>query len=128
MSGLQDRQVLASETVTELEECLRGRDTTSAHPAMSPNETSPGVPQKTRSPSRTKTNGIGRPDKRQIEQRIEEDRERHKRLRESIWAVNPIGDTEFEKLWDDASDIGEDDFIAAEEDAQERIRAAQELE
>jgi hypothetical protein len=32
-------------------------------------------------------NGIVRLDKRQIEQRIEEDRERHKRLRESIWAV-----------------------------------------
>ncbi len=62
-------------------------------------------------------------DKRQIEQRIEEDRERHKRLRENIWAVTDDGDVEFEKLWDEASDIGEDDYIAAEEDALERRQA-----
>lgn len=64
-----------------------------------------------------------RPDKRQIEQRIEEDRERHKRLRESIWAVGDDGDEEFEKMWDEASDINEDDYIAAEEDAAERRQA-----
>ena len=63
-----------------------------------------------------------RPDKRQIEQRIEEDRERHKRLRESIWAVGE-GDEEFEKMWDEASDINEDDYLAAEEDAAERRQA-----
>lgn len=72
-----------------------------------------------------KTNGIIRTDKRQIEQRIEEDRERHKRLRESIWAVGDDGDEEFEKMWDEASDINEDDYIAAEEDAAERRQAAE---
>ncbi len=66
-------------------------------------------------------NGVSRLDKRQIEQRIEEDRERHKRLRESIWAVGE----EFERLWDEASDIGEDDYIAAEEDALERRQAVE---
>ena len=65
-------------------------------------------------------NGVGRLDKRQIEQRIEEDRERHKRLRESIWAVGPDEDEEFERLWDEASEIGDDDYLAAEEDALER--------
>lgn len=64
-----------------------------------------------------------RPDKRQIEQRIEEDRERHKRLRESIWAISDEGDQEFEKMWDDVSDIGEDDYILAEEEAMERKQA-----
>lgn len=59
-------------------------------------------------------------DKRQIEQRIEEDRERHKRLRESIWAVSGEDDMEFERLWDEVSEIGEDDYLAAEEDAMER--------
>lgn len=128
LNGLQTRQVLAPDTVRELEDCIRERDTAAAHPALSPDGDNKDVPRKAHSPSRSKSNGIGRPDKRQIEQRIEEDRERHKRLRESIWAVPPEGDTEFERLWDDASDIGEDDFIAAEEDAQERRLASYELE
>lgn len=68
---------------------------------------------------------MSRLDKRQIEQRIEEDRERHKRLRESIWAVSGENDDEFEKMWDEASDIGEDDYLAAEEDAEERRKVAQ---
>lgn len=74
-------------------------------------------------PHGVRANGAVRLDKRQIEQRIEEDRERHKRLRESIWAVPGEDDLEFEKLWDETSDIDEDDFIAAEEDAQERRQA-----
>lgn len=63
-------------------------------------------------------------DKKQIEQRIEEDRERHKRLRESIWAVNGDDADEFDRLWDEASELGEDDFILAEEDRIERLAAA----
>lgn len=71
-----------------------------------------------------KSNGAMRLDKRQIEQRIEEDRERHKRLKESIWGVGS-DDEEFDKLWDEASDIGEDDYLAAEEDAMERRQAVE---
>ncbi len=57
----------------------------------------------------TKRAAPTRLDKRQIEQRIEEDRERHKRERESIWAI-PKGDgAEMNKLWDETSDFGEDD-------------------
>lgn len=74
-----------------------------------------------------KPNGVSRLDKRQIEQRIEEDRERHKRLRENIWAIGDNGDQEFERLWDEVSDIGDDDYLAAEEDAMER-RQAMEVE
>lgn len=48
-------------------------------------------------------------DKRQIEQRIEEDRERHKRERENIWAVPKEDNVEPNKLWDETSDLGEDD-------------------
>lgn len=33
-----------------------------------------------------------------IEQRMEEDRDRHKRLREDTWAVDP--DEEFDQLWE----------------------------
>jgi len=61
-------------------------------------------------------------DKRQIEQRIEEDRERHKKLKEGIWGVGP-DDDEFNKLWDEASSIGDDDYMAAEEEADERQQA-----
>ena len=132
LNGLQSRQVLPPETVSELEESLRERDTVPEHPALSPSaaeaatkETSSSKPL---SPSASKANGLVRPDKRQIEQRIEEDRERHKRLRESIWAVSPEGDQEFLKLWDDASDVGEDDFIAAHEDAEERRLATIEVD
>lgn len=62
-------------------------------------------------------------DKRQIEHRIEEDRERHKRLRESIWAVDGEEEKEMERLWDEASEIGEDDFVVGREDSEERRQA-----
>jgi CTD kinase subunit gamma len=57
-------------------------------------------------------------DKRQIEQRIEEDRERHKRERESIWAIPAGADAETNKLWEETSDFGEDDdrLLAEEEE------------
>lgn len=82
-------------------------------------------------PKPTKTNGYQRLDKKQIEQRIEEDRERHKRLRENIWAVPKSSgagdeDQEFEKLWEETSEPGEDDFILYEEEAQERKEAGAE--
>jgi CTD kinase subunit gamma len=63
-------------------------------------------------------------DKRQVEQRIEEDRERHKKLRENIWAVpnGPTDLTEWEKIWEETSDMGEDDYQMAREEAEERER------
>lgn len=53
--------------------------------------------------------GPQRLDKRQIEQRIEEDRERHKRERENIWAIPSGAEVEMNRLWEDTSDFGEDD-------------------
>ncbi|ERS96388.1 hypothetical protein HMPREF1624_07298 [Sporothrix schenckii ATCC 58251] len=64
-------------------------------------------------------------DKRQIEERIEEDRERHKRLRESIWAVPKGRDAEMWRLWEETSDLGEDDHLMGEEEEAERERAVQ---
>ena len=123
LQGLQQKSILQPNTVTEIEECLKERDTVSEHPALSPVDVNAqGEHPPNQAPS-AKTNGVTRPDKRQIEQRIEEDRERHKRLRESIWAIGAEGDEEFERLWDEVSDIGEDDYIAAEEDAMERRQA-----
>lgn len=96
---------------------------------MSPAAEATRHSSRSKQPTPSSHKGSGhRPDRRQIEQRIEEDRERHKRLRESIWAVNSEDNKEFEKLWEDTSDIGEDDFLNAEEDAYERQRAIRELD
>ncbi|KAK1831759.1 CTD kinase subunit gamma CTK3-domain-containing protein [Podospora conica] len=58
-------------------------------------------------------------DRKQVEQRIEEDRERHKRQRENHWAVPAGGYAELERLWEETSDLGEDDHRMLEEDWQE---------
>lgn len=125
LNGLQHKSILVPDTVTEIEACLKERDTLPAHPALSPIEPNTQGDQQPSQTAVPKVNGVSRLDKRQIEQRIEEDRERHKRLRENIWAVNDEDDQEFERLWDDVSDIGEDDYIAAEEDAFERRQAVE---
>ncbi|KAL8684916.1 MAG: hypothetical protein Q9218_008074 [Villophora microphyllina] len=128
LQGLQQKNILQPDTVTEIEGCLKERDTIAAeHSALSPIDANAQRENPHHLATSNKLNGVTRPDKRQIEQRIEEDRERHKRLRESIWAIGDEGDQEFERLWDEVSEIGEDDYIAAEEDAMER-RQALELE
>ncbi|KAK3170463.1 hypothetical protein Dsin_032900 [Dipteronia sinensis] len=71
-----------------------------------------------------KTNGVSKADKRAIEQRIEEDRERNKRLRESVWAVSGDDDTELEKMWEEGSDLSEDDYVIGLEEADERRQFA----
>lgn len=123
LQGLQQKSILQPNTVTEIEDCLKERDTVAEHPALSPIDVNAQGEHPSNQTAFAKTNGVTRPDKRQIEQRIEEDRERHKRLRESIWAIGAEADEEFERLWDEVSDIGEDDYIAAEEDAMERRQA-----
>ncbi|MCJ1464722.1 hypothetical protein MMC07_003335 [Pseudocyphellaria aurata] len=125
LNGLQNKSILVADTVVEIEACLKERDTLPAHPALSPVEPNTQRDQQPSQIVAPKINGVSRLDKRQIEQRIEEDRERHKRLRENIWAVNDEDDPEFDRLWDDVSDIGEDDYIAAEEDAFERRQAVE---
>ncbi|KAG5439905.1 hypothetical protein PCANB_000187 [Pneumocystis canis] len=62
--------------------------------------------------------------KEEIFRRIEEDRERHKRLRENIWVV-PEGDAgvnvEFENAWETTSSLDDYDFEYMEE---ENMKAA----
>jgi CTD kinase subunit gamma len=114
LAGLQAKEVLMPETVLELEALLKERDIAPSHPFIS------GLGAETNGAKRTAGRGL---DKVQIQQRIEEDRERHKRLRESIWAVPAAGgdeDVESEKLWEEGSDIGEDDSILGKEDRGER--------
>ena len=67
-----------------------------------------------------KVNGVHKLDKRAIEQRIEEDRERNKRLRESVWTVNGDDEQELDKMWEEGSDFDEDDYMIALEEAEER--------
>lgn len=109
LGRLEGLGILMPETVGELEGVLKSREV--EHPFLGKDE---------RAGAR---NGAVKMDKRQIEHRIEEDRERHKRLRESIWAVSGEEEREMEKLWEDASDIGEDDFVVGREDREERRQA-----
>ncbi|KAK3494437.1 CTD kinase subunit gamma CTK3-domain-containing protein [Neurospora hispaniola] len=62
-------------------------------------------------------------DKKQVEQRIEEDRERHKRLRENIWAV-PSGE-EMDRLLEETSELGDDDMRTIWEEQEEWERSLQ---
>lgn len=115
LKTLEGLQILMKETVQELEAVLKSREV--AHPFMA---TDAAENNKDSPATGAARNGGQRMDKRQIEQRIEEDRERHKRLRESIWAVPGDGYEELEKLWEEASDVNEDDYVTAREDAEER--------
>ena len=117
LAGLQQKHILLPATVLEIEAGLAERDivTSSHHSALSPissNATRPDF----------KLNGA-KVDKRIVEQRIEEDRERHKRQREEIWQVHE--EREFEQLWREGGEVGEDEWVGAEEDAEERMLAGE---
>ncbi|TPX18378.1 uncharacterized protein E0L32_011711 [Thyridium curvatum] len=126
LHGLQKKDFLESQAVTEIEEVLKEREAAhdislSSPPSgegdmgdMPPSQTIPKAGR-----SRVSAQKL---DKKQIEQRIEEDRERHKRLRENIWAVPRGSDAEMWKLWDETSDLGEDDHIMGQEELIERER------
>ncbi|KAM0285291.1 hypothetical protein ACHAQH_001480 [Verticillium albo-atrum] len=115
---LENKGHIDNQVVVEIEEVLKERET-SAHDAglsspvqgdhdfgdMPPSQTIP-------KPGRPSAPGL---DKRQIEQRIEEDRERHKRLREDIWAIRDR-EAEIDRLWEETSDLGEDDHTMGREE------------
>ena len=110
----------------ELEECLKDRHVTREHTALGDGD-GDGDDSAAKL-ARANGGGLGLGlglDKRQIEVRMEEDRERHKRLREGIWAVSGAVDFELHKMWDELSDVGEDDYITAEEDAVSRAQLAE---
>jgi len=117
VAALQTRGVLTADLAVELDECLRDRETLPAHPALSP-VASDESSSRNASPHGGRSSTFARPDKRQIEQRLEEDRERHKRLRENVWAVDDT--KEIDRLWEDTSDIAEQDYLNAEQVAIER--------
>ncbi|KAH8424712.1 CTD kinase subunit gamma [Aspergillus melleus] len=122
LNGLQTKEILSAETVAEIDAGLKERETHPAHLDLEAEEGPEGSGKsKNGTPRGTRGSGM-RVDKRQIEQRIEEDRERNKRLRESMWTVSGDDGDEHAKFWDETSDIGEDDFIAANEELTERTQ------
>jgi CTD kinase subunit gamma len=108
--GLQNKGFLEHQAVTQIEDVIKERGTNDDDLGLdSPNgdvEMSDAPASESKSRRRPTTHGL---DKRQVEQRIEEDRERHKRERERIWAVPKGDDAEMTKLWEETSDFGDDD-------------------
>lgn len=136
LNGLQAKSFLEAQAVHEIEEVLKERDTAAHDVGMSsPVLAEDGMLLGDMPPSQTIPQPGGRRtgpvaggmklDKKQVEQRIEEDRERHKRLRESIWAVPAGPNAERDKLWEETSDLGEDDHIMGREEWDEREKTAQ---
>ncbi|KAL3419295.1 CTD kinase subunit gamma [Phlyctema vagabunda] len=123
LQNLQQKNFLLEQTVHEIEDCLKERDRSPDHVGMSSPLQDEDVEM-----GGTDTGAVTMPkpkqpqklDKKQTEQRIEEDRERGKREREVMWAVGLGPDDEFNKLWEETSDLGEDDFILMAEEAAER--------
>lgn len=143
LSELQGKGFLLAQTVGEIEDCLRERDMAAAAVDETIADGAAGADVEMPDAGADTTNASGeqnlvgdrrksaatalRLDKKVVEQRIEEDRERHKRLRESIWAVPAGGDEiEFERLWEQTSEVGEDDFMLYQEESEERRIAATE--
>ncbi|KAI0022101.1 CTD kinase subunit gamma CTK3-domain-containing protein [Xylariomycetidae sp. FL0641] len=119
LQSLRGKHILLEQTVTEIEGCLKERDTSAADFGLSSpvNGEIDAAPDSAASRPR---NGAGpgsshRLDKRQIEQRIEEDRERHKRMRESMWAVSSDPYEQAKKYFDDVSEQDEDDHVLGKE-------------
>ncbi|KAI1282269.1 CTD kinase subunit gamma CTK3-domain-containing protein [Xylaria sp. FL0933] len=128
LQGLQNKFILLEQTVVEIEGCLKERDTSandfSLSSPLNGNEQS-GAPASTTDlnlggSQATQRNGASmKPTRRQIEQRIEEDRERHKRMRESMWVVPSDPIEQARKLFAETSDLGVDDRILGEEEIAE---------
>jgi len=136
LKNLEGKGFLQPQTVVELESFISDRETAGApeSPLSGTGNAAAvgedGTPSKARNTPASAREGYAasapaRLDKRQIEQRIEEDRERHKRAREGIWTVkqtsNDLGDdVESKRLWDETSDMEDDDYEMIKEEADQR--------
>ncbi|KAK4202653.1 CTD kinase subunit gamma CTK3-domain-containing protein [Triangularia verruculosa] len=129
LQALSSKSFLDNEVVSQIEEVLKDRYTAAAQDlalmsspptAQQQRDHDDGdmpTPQTRVSSSKKKT--TAKLDRKQVEQRIEEDRERHKRQRENIWAVSPENNAELQKLWEETSSLGEDDERTMEEERME---------
>jgi len=134
LSNFAGKGYLSRQTVDEIDELLRERDTGLG---LEGGASSPAHPSRDVEMDEGAGAGAGweerrgeavpmRLERKLVEQRIEEDRERHKRLRESQWAVPNAGaeEEEFEMLWEETSSAGSDDWRAVEEEEADRRRCA----
>lgn len=123
LQALQIKGHLESQAVSQIEEVLKERETNGDDLGLATSPTSDaevmGNSASQPAQKSAKAPASYRLDKRQIEQRLEEDRERHKRERESIWAVSKGEDAEMNKLWEETSDFGEDDDRLLTEEEEE---------
>jgi CTD kinase subunit gamma len=122
LDGLHHKGFLLEETLTEIDEILKERETGDIG-LSSPSERDKNSPSPA-SPDQKRPIIMLSMEKKQVEQRIEEDRERHKRLRETMWAVPNMerAKPEWEKIWEETSDWGDDDDLLASEEAEELSR------
>ncbi|KAK5174563.1 uncharacterized protein LTR77_001644 [Saxophila tyrrhenica] len=142
LTALEGKGFLQKQTVVELEDWIAGRDVAAqsspGHPTGATSAVEPPGSVKKATPQSSVRDPVYNPgirlDKRQIEQRIEEDRERHKRAREGIWAISQKGgtgalvdDAELERMGEEGSEVDEDDYMIARE-AQEERRKCLEFE
>lgn len=107
---------METQAVDQIEDVIKERENTKDD--FGPSSPSADIDMHDAPPSQTipRADKKAKLEKRQIEQRIEEDRERHKRERESIWAVPAGSNAEMNKLWEETSDYGEDeDRLLADE-------------
>lgn len=112
LQGLLGKGYLETQTVVQIEDVIKERETNADDLGLgSPNGDvdMTDMPPSQTIPKPDRRTVPQRVDKRQIEQRVEEDRERHKRERESIWAIPKVENAEMNKLWEETSDFGEDD-------------------
>ncbi|KAI9712031.1 MAG: hypothetical protein M1820_001740 [Bogoriella megaspora] len=128
--SLKSKSILSEEVVNELGKSLDEREAAfgagDAGEENGEEEVQEGgevVGRKGRPGERSSVSGKGmggRVDKRAAEQRIEEDRERGKRQRESYWAVGGEEGVEWNRMLEEAVDINEDDMVLAREEREER--------
>ena len=90
LQNLQTKEILSTETVTEIDAALKDRESHPSHLDLEHEDVAEGstARSKTGTPRSSKPQRV---DTRQIEQRIEEDRERNKRLRESMCTSSTAG-------------------------------------
>jgi CTD kinase subunit gamma len=132
LKALETKTFLLAQTVGEIEECLKERDiapdTVGLSSPLGPTDTVMTGVNSAHTPTSKATKGtpFGKLDRKQAEQRIEEDRERHKRQRETAWAVSKTDEDEFERVWEETGELGEDDFEMWKEEGEERGGAGKE--
>jgi len=127
LQALQQKGFLNEPTVKEIEEVLKDRETTAEDVGLVSPAIEDAEPSQLTAKAGSKPAPAQRLDKRQIEQRIEEDRERHKRQRESIWAVPGGPNAERAKIEEETSEYGDDDRLLAEEELEEMQRGMRQI-